>query len=484
MGKRRKGKSRSTRPRRPTPHRADPAAAASDSSARRPRRSIRLLAGFVALALLVPYWFGAQEQAAKVNRNIKAVDQLAYLRDYAMRMRKTNYKFVTGRNRMPVYPFLQSLFYDLDQSEEENWQRGKQVNIVLSMILLVGIYLIATRYFPPHHTLNLLVVTAFTVFVFKAGYYQCELLFYFLSLGCFLLMAKLLVRPSWKWAVLAGVMLGLAHLTKASVLPGMLLFLAFFGLKVIGTLIRTWRRPAAETAGGRAIGGQLLTVGCVLACFLIVVFPYIRTSKQKFGRYFYNVNSTFYIWYDSWQEVRRGTRAHGDRKGWPDLPPDQIPSLGKYLRDHTTARIVQRVGDGAKVVLQNCAQSYGYHRYVIGYAAFALLAAGIGFRRSGKDLARYGLPIGFAAAYVASYFVLYAFYAPIASGNRLTLALFLPLMFSLSVVAVRSGRELRIPLGRWRVSLLTAFNVLLTPLLAYDVYVILTHRITAVYGGV
>jgi hypothetical protein len=483
MAKARKGKPRST-PQEPKPRPADAAAAAPEASARGSRWSRGGRAGLVALALIVPYWFAAQEQAAQVNRNISGVDQLAYLRYYAMRMRKTDYQYVTDRNRMPVYPFLQSLFYNLDQSEDENWQRGKQVNIVLSVILLVGIYLIATRYFPPHHTLNLVVVTAFTVFVFKAGYYQCELLFYFLSLCCFLLMAKLLVQPSWKWAILTGVMLGVTHLTKASILPGMLLFVGFFGLKIIGTLIRTWRRPSAETAGRRAIGGQLLTVGCVLLCFLIVVFPYLRTSKQKFGRYFYNVNSTFYIWYNSWQEARRGTKAHGDRDGWPHLPADQIPSMGKYLRDHTTAQIMQRLSDGAKVVLQNCAQSYGYHRYVIGYAAFALLAAGIGFRRSLKDAARYGLLIGFAAAYVGSYFVLYAFYAPIASGNRLTLGLFLPLMFSLSAVAVRFGRELRIPLRRWRVSLLTAFNVLLTPLLAYDVYVILTQRITAVYGGV
>ena len=67
----------------------------------------RLLFLLVVLIIGIAYWKGATEQLTLVNTRMKATDQSAYM-DYARNMVESDYTFVGGRNRMPVYPFLQS----------------------------------------------------------------------------------------------------------------------------------------------------------------------------------------------------------------------------------------------------------------------------------------------------------------------------------------------------------------------------------------
>jgi hypothetical protein len=160
------------------------------------------------------------------------------------------------------------------------------------------------------------------------------LLFYFLNFCLFLLMWRLLQRPTYATAVAAGVAAGLAHLTKASIWPGLLVFTGFGFLRG-GIQWLQWRRSPEGRVPRESAVRALLVVPLTVAVFLTVTFPYLRTTKGITGHYFYNVNSTFYVWYDSWREAEAGTKAHGDRVGWPDMPPDEIPSLAKYLREHT-----------------------------------------------------------------------------------------------------------------------------------------------------
>lgn len=311
----------------------------------------RKLAGLVGLFLVFTslYWYGAVQQLTLVNTDMTATDQSAYM-EYARDMAESNYRVVGGRNRMPVYPFVQSLFYRPGMSDDAFFAVGKYVNLVLSLLLLVGLAVIFARYLPWLETLTLLLITAFTLFIFKAGFFQTELLFYFINFCLFLLMLRLLQRNSWQLAILTGVVAGIAHLTKASILPGVALFLGFAGLKWGWAALQN-RRSVGIAGLPKVLPSHLLPVALVGVCFLITVYPYISTSKRVFGHYFYNVNSTFYMWYDSWEEAKQGTRAHGDRVGWPDMPPEAIPSLSKYLREHTNEQIVNRFVDGGRTVL-------------------------------------------------------------------------------------------------------------------------------------
>jgi hypothetical protein len=452
--------------------------------------SVRLNSRYIlkiAAAILVTvilaglYWYGSSLQMTHVNTNIGEVDQSAYM-NYASELYKSGYTYIGGRNRMPVYPFLQSLFYNPGLQSETFFQQGKLRNLVLSMFILAVVALIFFRNFNPLHAFNAILIVAFTVFIFKAGWFQAELLFYFLNFTLFYVMWRLLQRPSYVLAILAGVVAGVAHLTKASILPGLVIWLGVAGLQHLWNLLRN-RRQARESAIPFLQKSRLVAVPLVGLVFLATIFPYIQTSKRVFGTYFYNVNSTFYMWYDSWKEATNGTKAHGDRVGWPDMPADQIPSMSKYLRDHTPRQIGSRFLHGAEAVMDQVVHSYGYFKYIAFYTALLLLASAWQWKRAWKLIQANFFIILFAVVYFGVYFLLYFWYAPIVSGNRLILAQFIPLLFAVSAGLQTLLGDRHIKVFRSQLGALTAVNLIVFCILAVDIFFILTMRVGHMIGG-
>lgn len=442
-----------------------------------------LLVTLTLLFIGLIYWHGAVDQLTLVNTRMKATDQSAYM-NYARQMVESDYTFIGGRNRMPLYPYLQSLFYDPAMSDEDFFTQGKYVNLILSVGLLVGVALIFLRSFNWLLALNLILITTFTVFIFKAGFFQAELLFYFLNFCFFLLMWRMLTNPSWFVAVLTGVVAALAHLTKASILPGLVIFIA--------SLVFSWLRQIFQQAsphetaltGRKAITYQPVLAFLVVISFLVTTFPYLQTSKMLFGHYFYNVNSTFYLWYDTWEEAKAGTASHGDRIGWPDMPADEIPSMSKYLGEHTVYQIFDRFYNGAVLITSKAAYSYGYFKYVIFYGGL-LIVTMLKNRSRAIRLIRSNLPLSlFLTLYFPAYFLLYAWYSPMVDGNnRLILAQFLPLMFTISVGLDRMLSGKRMTISSYQFDTLTLINIGVFIVLLFNILFILTSRINTMYGG-
>lgn len=440
------------------------------------------IVGVIGLTLLTAglYWYGAGKQLTQVNIDMTATDQSAYMA-YARALVDSNYTAIGDRNRMPVYPILQSLFYQPGMSDEAFFMVGKYVNLVLSLILLAGLAWLFYAYLPWLAMLTLLLIAAFTLFIFKAAFFQVELLFYFINFCLFLLMWRLLQQNTWQLAIVTGVVAGIAHLTKASILPGFVLFLGFAGLQWGWVALQN--HPSQPVGLTKRLLWQFLPVLLVGLSFLTTVSPYIRTSKQIFGHYFYNVNSTFYMWYDSWEEAKAGTRAHGDRVGWPDMPPEEIPSMSKYLREHTAEQIVNRFVAGGRTVFKNVINSYGYFKYIVIYFALFLAAMLWSWRQAMQALRTNPLLYLFLVTYFVVYFLLCFWYAPIASGNRIILAQFLPLLFSLAYGSHCLLRSSLIKIGE---SFSTASNVATVGILlivVVDIYFVLTERVGTIYGG-
>src|SRR2546423_14913945 len=217
------------------------------------------------LAILTIYGFEAHARSRQKSSPAMLGDQDAYL-GYARHLYESNYTVTEDRNRMPVYPFLLSLIYRPGMSEEEFLLRAQAFTVNLAIVLLAVLFLILRRFFPPWPALGLLATTAFGVFIYRAGKAQVELLFYFVSFCAFVLLLQLFVRPRWWLAALAGATTGLAHLTKASVLPALGIWAVVFGAGIIwAERPDRWRR--------------LVLLAIVIAVFFAVVFPYIRTSK-------------------------------------------------------------------------------------------------------------------------------------------------------------------------------------------------------------
>jgi hypothetical protein len=452
------------------------------------RVSALLVAIFLAACLLV-FLNRAAVQGRLVNTDMESTDQSAYIRQ-GIEQRTSDFAYVNPRNRMPLYPGLLALFMDkeplveLRQAYPESkdyfpracaafFEKGKKINSGVAVVLLVFLAAVFLVKFPRHHALNLWVLAAFGVIVFKAPFVQAELLYYMLTFSAFLICWRLFGRPSFALAILGGVLLGFGHLTKASVLPGVLVFAVFYPLDA---LWRRWRERMAPYS-------RILITILLVAGYAVVIWPYISQSKEMFGSYFYNVNSTFYMWCDSWTEAKSRTGGAGDRKSFPDLPPDQLPSLSNYLKTHTVGEVIMRPIKGFSVVFNSMKRAYGYLGPCLGYLAFALFLVAVKWRLVWRLVARRPVPVLALAAYFSGYYFLIAWYSQIINGNRFILGLFLPFLFTVSVVIVKLAPRVRWRVAGHSVSVLTAFNVVMSAWIAVQVAMICLSRITWVYGG-
>jgi hypothetical protein len=429
-----------------------------------PRMAARLGLGTLLLVLGALYVAGAMRHGTQVNVSRARADQSGYLWDavgiYHDRQAGTD-RLIGERNRMPIYPWLLSWLYDPALTPDQFFEKAKRWNIGLSIVLLLLIGVVARRLLPPLAALDLVLVAAFGYFVFKAAYAQVELLFYtvwwLMFVACWQALAST-GRRALAFAVLAGVLAALAHLSKAAVLPFAGLFVAVSAVRALTSLVH----PGGS--GSRMAWNLLVPLVFTLA-FLALLSPYLLNSKRVFGHYFYNVNSTFYVWYDDWPAASQGTYQHGDGVGWPKMPASEIPSMGKYLREHSAGQIATRISDGLVDIVVVSYHRLWYFKYVALYLAFAFVILATRSRAVLSLVAARPALASFLVLYAVTYTLAVAFYKPISGTTlRMLLTHVLPLLFALSRAFARP------PLDR---SEWTVGGTLVTPL-HFQGFVLLT----------
>jgi hypothetical protein len=387
----------------------------------------------IVLAILVVYGCEAHARRQRLPTPATLGDQGAYLA-YAQQMSESNYAVIGARNRMPIFPFLLSLIYRPGESEAQFLSRAQAFNVNLSIVLLLGLFFIFRRFFPPLYALALLAATAFGVFLYRAPMAQTEVLFYSLSFCAFVLFWRMLVAPRWWLAILCGLTMALTHLAKASLLPAVGIWVMVFVVQIFfPTRIRLANHP------GRL--GRLGLMFLVLATFLSVIFPYIRNSKRIYGQYFYNVNSNFVMWCDTSDEGWNFLNEWGDRDKWRALPPDQVPSLAKYWREHSVGQTAYRLAHGLRRLASQNARLIGYYKFVI---ALVVAGAVLSVRHRGRArqlLAEQPFAAAFSVLFFALYLGLYAWYDQIVNDTRFILSIFLPFIFAASLFVLAVGRK-------------------------------------------
>jgi len=251
----------------------------------------------------------------------------------------------------------------------------------------------------------------------------------------------------------------------------------FVCVYMAASIARAGRRGTSAVLRDAAVPLVMVTA------FLAVLAPYLINSKETFGHYFYNVNTTFYAWYDNWAEASVGTLRHGDGVGWPDMPADQIPSASKYWRSHTTSQIAARVADGFSDMLVRSYRTFAYFKYIAWYLAMLAIvilsntAAFTGLVRRNAALA------AFLVLYGLSHLLLIAFYAPISGTGttRFLIAHLTPFFYAasryLSHPEVAETTIGRAPVGVRHLQALTGI------MLALDVAFWIWPRVMATYGG-
>jgi hypothetical protein len=385
------------------------------------------------VVFLSSYLLMASVQAFYVNTDIDKADQRDYL-IRAIRLKTDPSHYMTEGNRMPAYPYLLSFLYHPGISMEDFFKRGKIFNILLSVLLLFILYIIFRSYLEGPEAKVLLLIIAFMIFMPRAGYVQSELPFYFLTFCAFVLYWRCLAQPRLWMAAGAGLVTALSYLTKASMLPALAWFVGSFLIVNIALPLGKGmvnRIQAKGTLPYKFIFKNVAFLAAFILIFLLTVSPYIRMNKKMFGRYFYNVNSNFYIWYDSWDEVLKGTRAHYDRIGWPKMPAQEIPSAAKYWHEHTLGQIMARLTHGFIIVTTNAMGGIGYAQFFCIYLLICIWAIVKRYRDFIEFLKRdnhFAVAVSLAL-YFLLYYGLYIFGAVIFKGPRHALAQYVPALF-------------------------------------------------------
>lgn len=381
------------------------------------------------------YLLGAFVQAFSVNTDMDKADQRDYL-VRAIHLKNDLYKNMTEGNRMPAYPYLLSFLYHPSMAMEEFFIRGKIFNIILSVLLLFFLYIIFRSFLEGPEAKVLLLIIAFMVFMPRAGYVQSELPFYFLTFCAFVLYWRCLARPRFRLAAGAGLATACGYLTKASILPAVVWFVgSFFVINIILPIVKGISKKirAAGTLSYKIILKNIGFLATFILIFLLTVSPYIRMNKKMFGRYFYNVNSNFYVWYDSWDEVVKGTRAHYDRLGWPKMLPEEIPGPIKYWHDHTIPQIIARLVHGFIIVTTNAMGGIGYAQFFCIYFIICILAIVQRYDEFIGYLTRNNhFPVAICLfLYFLLFYILDVFGAVIFKGPRHALAQYMPALFAM-----------------------------------------------------
>jgi hypothetical protein len=362
---------------------------------------------------------------------------------------------------MPIFPFLLSLIHRPGESETQFLARAQAFNVNLSIVLLLGLFFIFRRFFPPLYAVGLLAATAFGVFLYRAPIAQTEVLFYSLSFCAFVLFWRMLAAPRWWLAIVCGITMGLTHLAKASLLPAVGIWVMVFVVQIF------YPRNRLANHTGRL--GRVGLMFLVLATFLSVIFPYIRNSKRIYGQYFYNVNSNFVMWCDTSDEGWNFLNEWGDKDKWRALPPDQLPSAAKYWREHSIGQMADRLAHGLRRLASQNARLVGYYKFVIVLVMAGAVLLVRHRRRTRQLLAEQPFAAAFCVLFFALYLALYAWYDQIVNDTRFILSIFLPFVFAASIFVLAVGRERVVAIFGRRLAFSQFFAGLLLALTVVDV---------------
>lgn len=411
------------------------------------------------LAAAAAFLFGAVRQRASLNLSATAGGQHPYL-EYAEGIALEGItRFVGDRNRMPAVPALVSVVYDADR--QRFVERASAMSIALVVAVVIGVGVIPHRILRPLSACAVTLAAAFGVFLDKASFVQAEWLYYGLFFLSWWLAVRLVRRPTPGRGAWCGLALAAAQMTKASALPLLASTVVFV---LIGCLIGSGRKrgPGSPGAWTGVFSGALAVI-----VFAAVCAPYLAENKSRFGRIFYNVNSTFFMWCDSWREAAGFADAHELGKEYPDAPAEEIPGPITYWETHTGRQILARVRYGLTVLAEETfAKRFG------AYLAMAGVACGLAMLVGGRRRVRFMLadsrdrlvPV-FCAVTFAGYLLSYAWYVPVAYGDRFVQSLFLPVMCGAVFVMERSAGARR---GRPRMRRADALAALMIAVVLLD----------------
>ncbi len=430
------------------------------------------------------YLHAAIIHSITVNTSPLETDQNAYMH-HVRTVYQNNFWFLGDRGRMPLYNYFQVIFYHPELTDNQLFLQGKLLNIFLSIGLLGLLYWVFLKNLSKFSSVLLVLITGFTIFMSKAPYFQCEVLYFFLSFLSFILIAKLISEPNWKLGIAAGAITAAAYLTKASVLLMVYLFVGFSIVQLVLLLLNKKNSPdpAQNKTRMKKIFYNMLAV---FVGFLFFASPYLAENKLVYGKVFYNVNTNFYMWYDSWKQVKEGTRKHGDRVGWPDMPKEEIPSLGKYVKEHSLRQMVVRWYWGFKEITHFSFDrdrfSSKVTKYILIYFAFLLFTAIKNRAAFWEFIKKYAFTLLLAVTFLGLSYSAYSWAAVVIQGPRFIQPFYLPVLFGLFWMLTQLPANY-FQINSIKFKYLNVLHVIVFILLIFDTYDLIHNFMFCKYLG-
>jgi len=266
-------------------------------------------------------------------------DELAYIDHVKKISQSDRYWYLGDRNRMPIFNYILFISYSPNFTEVIQYRVFQLTNIIF--VTFFSIFYLS--YLKNRFVSNVIFLqfSSFSLFLPIICYIHdvvVEPIFYVIFAVFFVFTLDFLKVFNLLNSVKFGFLAAFLYLIKAT---GLSIFVISIFFIIIKKILEKEK-----------IINIFKNIVLSIVSFLIICSPYMYENYQKFDKnFFYNVNTTFYIWYDSWEEVETGTKAYGDRIGYPAMPEEDIPSLKKYLSTHSNQQIYERFRNGLNSIL-------------------------------------------------------------------------------------------------------------------------------------
>lgn len=334
------------------------------------------------------------------------------------------------RNRMPLIPAITSLVYHEDW--EIFYHRAARLAIAVSAAISLGIWFLARRRLEPWLAVTLALIFAVAVVLPQASFLQADVPYYAMFFFSWRGMIHLIEKPRPSQAVVVGILMGFTYLTKASVLLAVPILVTLLALRALASGEKPEESRLSSSNRTRFLGAAIVAS----VVFLLVVSPYLLSNHGRFGRFFYNVNTTFFVWCDSWAQAQHFAERYQIDQHYPDAPADQIPGMLNYFRTHSAIQIAQRLIYGMRTLTQLLLESVAL-KYVVILAAYAVLLTIKQWEAAKEILRRHKWAVGFSVLLFALYILAYSWYVLVAFGDRFILSLVTPILFGLLLYVSR-----------------------------------------------
>lgn len=365
----------------------------------------------------------------------------------------------------PLWPWIAAKLGVEKGEHRQLFERGKWFNVRLTALFLVLLGLICVRVFSACGAIIVVLLAGFGSFLERAVYFHPEPLYYILLLLCWSCALALLRRNDILLYVAFGLTLGLTWLAKSSVQP---LALAFLGVTSVRFAFEWWRRRRGRASDERwSLPTHFIGLAAAATAFLIVAGPRMTYANNYYGAPMHSYPS-YWMWMDDFEQGADFLRKYPNREALETLSDEDRPSARKYLREHSTAEIADRMTSGVKAKLdemllprgikQNKARDKSWkfllpdRGWYLGWVCLTMLVISAlrwsvrnetdaGLRSLKSESAGWMLAFSLATFAIAT--AAYGFYTPIGKGDRFMLSMYAPLVLTFVWITERFRRQMR-----------------------------------------